>query len=111
MRRLTTSQISNLAYGTTSSLSSIIHKNQVLNSTRNLKRRSSTNETLHISRHHDTHTDISEDEADGPVPNKKQKVSIIHSYANKLSNREYQCRLCPKIIHLYLLSYFVIFVF
>jgi hypothetical protein len=111
MKRLTTSQISNLPDRTASSSSSIIHKNQVLNGTRNSKRRSSTNEIVNISRGHDAHTDISEDEADQPVANKKRKVSIIHSYANKLTNKEYQCTLCPKVIDLYLHSYFVIFVF
>jgi hypothetical protein len=111
MKRLTTSQFSNIADGTASSSSSMILKNPLLNGTRNSKRGSSTNETLNISRPHDTHTDISEDEADQPVPNKKRKVSIIHSYANKLTNKEYQCTLCPKVIDLYLISYFVIFVF
>lgn len=111
MKRVTTSQISILADSNASSSLSMTLKKQALNSARNSKRRSSTNERVNISHRHDTHTDVSEDEADQPVPNKKRKVSIIHSYANKLTNKEYQCTLCPKVIDLYLLSYLVMLVF
>ncbi|CAF1119486.1 unnamed protein product [Didymodactylos carnosus] len=104
MKRLATSQISNLVDGTASSSSFTILKDQRPNNIRKSKPELSTDETLNISRRHDTQSDVSEDDADKPVPRKKWKVSIIHSYADKLSNVEYKCTMCLRVMNLYLIS-------
>ncbi|CAF3696375.1 unnamed protein product [Rotaria sp. Silwood1] len=51
-----------------------------------------------ISHHDGTDSDISNDEADEPVPRKKRRISNIHSYVDKISNTEYLCNICSKVI-------------
>ncbi|CAF4024027.1 unnamed protein product [Adineta steineri] len=64
------------------------------------KEGSLTNSTSRKSRPADTTSDISCDEADDPVPRKKARVSLIHTYADKISDTQYKCKftLCDKII-------------
>ncbi len=45
-------------------------------------------------------SDISGDDAEETIPLKKRRVSIIYSYADKLSEVEYRCSLCMKVIRL-----------
>ncbi|CAF1495378.1 unnamed protein product [Rotaria sp. Silwood1] len=54
--------------------------------------------TSRISHLHRRDSDISSDEADELVPSKKQRVSSIHSYADKISSTKYLCSVCSKVI-------------
>lgn len=42
-------------------------------------------------------SDVSADEADTPQVAKQRHVSAVHDHTAKLSQFEYQCRLCPKV--------------
>jgi hypothetical protein len=103
MKRSATSEKSRRVEATASSSCSTISKNQQSNNTRKSKSQLTTNEGLNISGRQDTQSDISADEADEPVSRKRPKVSIIHSYAEKLSDTEYQCTKCQKVMDLCLL--------
>ena len=103
MKRAITSHKPNFINGTSSNSSCTTLKNKHSNDTSKSKSGLSTCDVSNASRHHDTRSDISNDENDEPVPIKKRKVSIVHSYANKISDKEYTCTICQKVIHLYLL--------
>jgi len=60
----------------------------------------SLNQTPINFRNHDTLSDISGDDAEESIPLKRRRISIIHSYAEKVSNNEYKCLLCMKVIGL-----------
>ncbi|CAF4309927.1 unnamed protein product [Rotaria socialis] len=82
----------------TNSTLTAMHKNKQSTGTRKRAIETSSNGTQLSSRGQDTMSDVSEDDAENPVPLKKRRVSIIHTYANKLSDLEYKCSLCTKII-------------
>ncbi len=42
-------------------------------------------------------SDMSADEADQPHPSQARQVSQVHTYAEKLSDFEYRCKICEKV--------------
>lgn len=104
MQRSSTSQKSLPVQATASNSYSTTAKNQQVNNKRKSQSQSTTNNELKILGAHDTQSDISEDEADASVSQKRRKVSVVHSYANKLPNFEYKCTVCEKVIDRYLIS-------
>ncbi|CAM4989069.1 unnamed protein product, partial [Rotaria socialis] len=80
------------------STSTAIHRNKQSTGTRKRTIETSSNGTQSSSRRQGTMSDVSDDDAENPIPLKKRRVSIIHTYANKLSDLEYKCTLWMKII-------------
>ena len=76
---------------------STIHKNGQSTDTRKRLMEMSSNATSTNFRSQVTFSDISADDAEEALPSKRRRVSIIHSYAEKLSDVEYSCTLCMKV--------------
>ncbi|CAM4975576.1 unnamed protein product [Rotaria socialis] len=94
----TATSLKTTTQSSTNSTLTAMHKNKQSTGTRKRAIETSSNGTQLSSRGQDTMSDVSEDDAENPVPLKKRRVSIIHTYANKLSDLEYKCSLCTKII-------------
>jgi hypothetical protein len=100
MRKSTTTQKSVIVQSQGSSRLSATLKSTQTKGPRKRSVGKSTRETATISRNHDTRSDTSADDAEEMVPPKIRRVSIIHSYADKLSDREYKCTICSKVRNL-----------
>ncbi|CAF3102323.1 unnamed protein product [Rotaria sp. Silwood2] len=93
----TTSQKITIQRSANSTLTTM-HKSKQSTGARKRTMEISSNGTTLSSLGQDTVSDISGDDAENPIPLKKRRVSIVHTYAHKLSDLEYQCLLCMKII-------------
>ena len=98
MKRLATSQKSNTLHAISSSTSSATVKSTQPTGAQKQKSRLSAVTTPTIARIDERQSDISSDEAEEPVPNKKCRITAIHSYTEKISNTEYLCFTCNKVL-------------
>ncbi|CAF1161663.1 unnamed protein product [Rotaria magnacalcarata] len=58
----------------------------------------SADQATNITRNRQTCSDISSDENEDAQPAKRRRVSMVHTYAKKVSNVEYECNVCSKAI-------------
>ncbi|CAF1646688.1 unnamed protein product, partial [Rotaria magnacalcarata] len=49
---------------------------------------------------HQRDSDISADEAEEQMPEKRQRISMVHLYATKQTKFDYKCNICAKVIYI-----------
>ncbi|CAF4506038.1 unnamed protein product [Rotaria socialis] len=78
--------------------SSVVSKEVELKRKRKRSKAASKKQETRTDRIRQMDSDISPDEANEPMPIKRQKISLVHSYATKQSKTEYKCNHCNKVI-------------